>query len=449
MAGSFAGGALFVSLLGQETPSRPRAASVSQMAMVMNKSPESAVLARVSSDEKIRRALSFDRTPEEMPHALPAELLQALEETHRPMLRHLGPPDILAMRTEVPMPVNRLVQSVMQYLLNHPEDHIYQWLKRSATYFPMIETIFAEEDVPDELKYLALVESGLQIRAHSWAGAAGLWQFIPATGRAYGLAINDHVDERLDPVKATRAAARHLRDLYYLFDGDWLLALAGYNCSPTVIRAALQHVGASLDREPTFWDIYPYIPRETRAYVPTFIAAALIVSNPAAFGLDRVLPGPRYAYDHVPVQGALSLQQVAELAGTSVARIRALNPELRGSKLPPGPTPYYVRIPYGTYEQFLQDYESRRQAIGVEEPLVAAAAPLRVRYGARTLRPIAGTAPYTRPNAGEPLRFYQVRSGDTLYGIAAQYDVSISELMVWNNLRSSALQPGQRLKIYG
>ncbi len=446
MMGSFVGGALLMYTLAPDKSAGP----LSQMALLMGKPPDASSAQEYSSGEQIMRAISFgeslDRSFQKGESTLPAGIFEALEGAEQPLLRHLGPPDILAMQTDVPMPMNRLVQSVMGYLLEHPEDHIYRWLERSATYFPMIETIFAKEGVPDELKYLALVESGLQTRANSWAGAAGIWQFMPATGSAYGLDITDYVDERLDPVKATRAAARHLRDLYYLFDGDWLLALSGYNCSPTVIRAAINHVEQSLNRDATFWDIYPYIPRETRAYVPTFIAAALIMSNPAAFDLDRVLPGPRYAFDYVPAQGGQSLSAVAEFAGASVARLRALNPELLQKELPPGPLPYYVRIPYGSYETFLSASAAEH---AVADEFLADAAPMRVRYGSRTLRPIAGTAPYDSPHAGQPLRFYLVRSGDTLYGIAAQYDVSVSQLMLWNNMGTGALQPGDRLKIYG
>ena len=229
-------------------------------------------------------------------------------------------------------------------------------MRRSASYFPMIEHVFAEENVPDELKYLALVESGLNLHARSWAGAAGPWQFISATGRAYDLEIDEWRDERLDPEKATRAAARHLRDLYQLFGGDWHLALAGYNCSPSVIKAAMRKAEAELGREPTFWDIYEDIPQETRAYVPTFIATALIVSNPDAFDLERVLPGPQYAYDLVPVRGMMPLETVAGLAGTDVSRIRALNPELLRDTLPPSREPYYVRIPYGSFDAFATAY---------------------------------------------------------------------------------------------
>ena len=273
------------------------------------------------------------------------------------LLEDVNTDDLQPTDTAVPMTINEQVKASMATLLENPHRHLYPWLRRSATYFPMIEHVFAEEDVPDELKYLALVESGLNPHAHSRARAAGLWQFVAATGRRYGLSVNPWVDERLDPEKSTRAAARHLRDLYEMF-GDWQLALAGYNCNPLVIRRAVRKARRELDREPTFWDIYDDIPEETRNYVPTFIAAALIVSNPAAFDLKRVDPGPRYTFDYVPVKGVLKLATVADLAGVDPSSLQALNPELRRDRLPPSKEPYYIRLPYGTYPTFLENYRS-------------------------------------------------------------------------------------------
>jgi hypothetical protein len=245
-----------------------------------------------------------------------------------PLLSQSGTEALAPQNTEVGMPVNDLTRGALRYLQREPEDHVYRWMRRKETYFPMIEHIFAEEGVPDELKYLALVESGLNPQAESRADAAGIWQFIPETGRAYGLKITPWVDERLDPEKATRAAAAHLKDLYRMFDGDWHLALSGYNCSPTRIREALRRVRRE-GKRPTFWNIYPYIPHETRNYVPTYVAAALMLSNPGHFDLESVQPGPRYRFDRVPVKGMLPLTTAADLAGTTVKKLRALNPSLR------------------------------------------------------------------------------------------------------------------------
>lgn len=326
------------------------------------------------------------------------------------LLEDVDPETWQDLDTAVPMTVNDKVKASMAKLLERPHRHLYPWLRRSATYFPMIEHVFAEENVPDELKYLALVESGLNPQAFSRARAGGLWQFVPTTARHYGLTVNPWVDERLDPEKSTRAAARHLRDLYAMF-GDWQLALAGYNCSPGIIRRAVRNARQRLDREPTFWDIYDDIPVETRNYVPTFIAAALIISNPGAFDLERVDPGPRYTFDYVPVEGTLTLDTVADLAGVDPSSVQALNPELRRDRLPLSRGPYYIRLPYGTYQTFQQNYES-----------------LPDREKAETLTHV-------------------VRAGETVGRIAQRYGVRWQALLDANGLASGNLEVGSTLTI--
>jgi membrane-bound lytic murein transglycosylase D len=265
------------------------------------------------------------------------------------------PTDLREQDPPVPLPLNRPVKETIAFLLNHKQRYLYPWLRRASTYFPMIEQIFAEEGVPDVLKYLAIAESGLDPHAQSRAQAAGIWQFIAETGRRYGLSIDPWVDERLDPEKSTRAAARHLKALHERF-GDWQLALAGYNCDPGVVQYHVYQYRQRTGRTPSFWDIYDKLPEETRNYVPLFTATALIISNPSAFDLKRVEAGPRYAFDYVPVEGALAIETVARLAETPPQKVRALNPELRSNRLPPSKAPYYVRLPYGTYSTFAHNY---------------------------------------------------------------------------------------------
>jgi membrane-bound lytic murein transglycosylase D len=321
------------------------------------------------------------------------------------LLREIGP-----VSTTVPMTINRLVEASITYLMREPEKHVHSWMARSDTYLPMIEEIFAEEGVPDELKYLAMIESGLNPRARSWARAVGMWQFISATGRHYGLRVDNWIDERMDPEKSTRAAARHLKDLYNMF-GDWHLALAGYNYSPGKLRRHVRRVERNLDRKATFWDVYRYIPRETRNYVPMFIATALVLSQPDVFKIEKTDHGPTYEYHHVPVYGMLSLQKVAEMTDSNVATIRALNPELRRSTLPPSRSPYWVRIPYGSYETFSESYRALPES------------------------------------ARRPLDEHVVRRGETLSQIASRYGVGWRQLMNNNGLRSSRIRPGQRLAV--
>ena len=320
-------------------------------------------------------------------------------------------PELEFADTEVPMPVNERVKSSIVFLLTEPDKHINNWLSRAETYFPMVEKIFAEEGIPDELKYLGMIESGLNPKARSWARAVGMWQFVRATGRAYDLNSNGWVDERMNPEKATRAAAKHLKDLYRMF-GDWHLALAGYNYSPGKLRRHLRRARATLGREANFWDVYNRLPRETRNYVPMFIATAIVASNPTKFNLGKdIVPGPAYEFDYVPVQGMLSLKEVADMAGTDLETIKALNPEIRSNHLPPTRSAYYVRIPLHTYDRFAEHYSQ---------------------------------LPSAQKRAAT---HHRVRRGETLGQIARRYGVSVSSLMRKNGLHSSMIRVGQNLVV--
>ena len=344
---------------------------------------------------------------------LRADIFNALNDAEAdPLLGDVQLPQLRVTETTIPMPMNRLVEASIAYLMRSPDRHLYRWIERSETYFPMIEQIFEEEGVPDELKYLAMIESGLNPRAQSWAAAAGMWQFIRATGAAYGLEVDSYVDDRMDPEKATRAAARHLRDLYTQFGGDWHLALAGYNCSPGRINRALRSAEARLGRKATFWDIYDDIPRETRNYVPMFIAAAVLASNPSALDQSKINPGPRYTYDLVPVRGSVSLARVAELAGTNEDVVRALNPSLRRATTPPSRGTFNLRVPAGTGRTFQTAY-ARGGSV---------AAP-------------AGETTYT------------VAAGETLTRIARQHGTSVETLRELNDLDGGDVRTGQRLRI--
>jgi membrane-bound lytic murein transglycosylase D len=291
------------------------------------------------------------RLPDSPVATLRDGLFNALNRRGPTAIADVLPADLREQDGAVPLTMNRATRKSIAFLLRHKERYLYPWLRRASTYFPMIEQILAEEGVPDELKYLALAESGLNPHAQSRAQAAGIWQFVAKTGRRYGLSIDPWVDERLDPEKSTRAAARLLKDLHRKF-GDWQLALAGYNCNPGVVQYHVQEFRERTGRQPSFWDIYEELPDETRNYVPLFTATAVIISNPAAFDLKRVQAGPQYAFDYVPVDRPLPIDQVAALADVPPSQIRVLNPELRSDRLPPSKEPYYVRLPYGTYETF-------------------------------------------------------------------------------------------------
>src|SRR5688572_13051849 len=251
------------------------------------------------------------------------------------------------------MTANRVVEKSINHFLQNRQSLLRTWISRGQIYFPMIEKIFAEEGVPDELKYLALGESSLTPTIRSTAGAVGMWQFMAATARSEGLRVDSWVDERRDPEKSTRAAAQHLKALNESYNGRWHLSLAGYNCSYRCIKRAVELAGGTLENPPSYWDIYPNLPRETREFVPGYIAASLIVSNPSLYGIEVEDLGQEFAYDIVSIQGMLSLEEAARLAGTDMATIRNLNPALLKSTLPEGDEPYDLKIPLGGYDRFV------------------------------------------------------------------------------------------------
>ena len=437
-------------------------------------------------------------------------LERAFAEMHAvdgPLIEDVDLPDVPVgnFAATIPMDLNRLVERSVNYLKRSPS-HVSRLQTRADTYFPMVEQILAEEGVPDELKYLAMVESALNPRARSHAGAAGMWQFIPATGRAYGLRVTREVDDRLNPEKATRAAARHLRDLYERF-GDWHLALAGYNCNPAVIARAVRRAQDRTGRRATFWDIYNNIPRETRNYVPMFIATSLVVSNPTAYGLPVGEQGSRYVFDQIPVEGGTSLSAIARVLDIDTEAIRALNPSIRRSRVPTQRDPWMLRIPSGYQNMHADDLARFAPATARNSTRYAART---VRYGSRAIRPLAASepgaaaalrnptttvavattptrtgrartpAPQSATTIAPPpvrtvadaartnthgrtasssstsssssettprIRNHRVKRGETLSGIARRYGVTVNQLVNENNLRSTTIRIGQRLRI--
>ena len=336
-----------------------------------------------------------------------ARLFASLEEVEDPLLRTDGARAEVEGST-IPMTSNRLVDQSTTYLRDDPSRHLDRWQERVQVYGPMIEHILAEEDVPQELKYLAMIESGLTPNARSWAGAVGMWQFMPSTGRRYGLTINAWVDERRDPEKATRAAARYLSDLHDEF-GDWHLALAGFNCGEGCVRRARRRSDAE---NPSYWDAHEYLPQETQGYVPMFIAAARIMENPEAFNIDPPEPASPLAYDYVPVHGSrLSLGTVASLADTTRSAIESLNPELRRARVPPSKERYYLRIPLGSYPRFAWNYADLPD------------------------------------EKKQPATTYSVRRGDTLSEIAVRFGTSTATLRRLNGLQGSIIRPGEELVV--
>ena len=279
-------------------------------------------------------------------------------------------------------------------------------LERGSKYLPRMARILAQEGVPAELAYLPIVESGFSVHAVSHAGAVGPWQFVRGTGERYGLRIDGYVDERRDPEKATRAAARYLRDLYERF-GNWHLALAGYNSGEGNIERIQTWKGCE-----NFWEMSDrgYLPNETSNFVPRFLAAVEVAMSPEEYGFD-VPPAAPTRFESVEVTRPISLKAVAQLSGSNEETIRELNPALNRGVVPP--QGYRIRLPKGTRQQFEVALATYREPVAL-------------------------------PRAA---RRHTVRRGETLDGIARRYGVTAGALMQANRLRGYTLKAGQQLYI--
>jgi peptidoglycan lytic transglycosylase D len=243
--------------------------------------------------------------------------------------------------------INPLIQQYINYYQGRGRSTMESGLRRSGQFMKMARQIFKEEGVPVDIAWLGQVESAWKPKAVSWAAASGLWQFIPGTGRDYGLRQTAWVDERNSFEKATRASAKYLKDLAKRYNGNWELAMGAYNTGPGNIDRGISRAGTA-----NFWAVYPYIAQETRNYVPNILATILIAKNPEKYGFKGIRPEPPMAYDVVQVSNATSLQLVAEATDTSVDHIRSINPELRRDTTPRGEA-YNVRIPGGKAKQFV------------------------------------------------------------------------------------------------
>ena len=402
--------------------------------------------------------------------------------------------DLASNAHDIPIPQNSRVLSYVELFQGRLRDFIQDGLTRGAQYLPMIQSVFRAEGLPLDLAYIPIIESGFKPNALSKASAKGPWQFMKATAIENGLHHDWYIDERSDPEKATVAAAKYLKTLHKLFNGDWNLVLAAYNGGLGRVQRAVKRSGKD-----DFWELSQtskYLPKETREYVPLILAAIIVAKNPAQYGFDVVAHNP-LSYDKVNVPRAIDLRRVAEWTGSSIDEIQALNPQLRRWTTPVKYPTFELKLPPGTGEQFQarladagpSDLTALKwYTVKSGESLTTIARKLQVRrvdlaeannlsiksrvrggqsliiprapatlLAARTdraapaevaSRSLSGTATIpdgsTRPSS--PI-VYRVKRGDTLFSIAQLFDTSVAKIKSLNKLRGNALAVGTRLKI--
>lgn len=318
----------------------------------------------------------------------------------------------------IPVIIDPNVQSHIHFFNTSIRSRFEQWLVRLSRYRPLVENIFAEFNLPSDLVYLSLVESGFNPYAYSRAKATGPWQFMKGTGKLYGLRIDHYVDERRDPIKSTVAAARYLRDLYDLF-GTWPLAMAAYNAGEGKVMRALHKAQAE-----TFSDISKtkLIRRETKQYVPRIMAATVIARNPDQYGFSQEPVAP-HEFEEVVVNRALHFRAIANTTGIPYEELRLLNPELRRDATPPDDSAYHLKVPVGTSAKVAQ---------------------LLNRVPTYKFPPLPAKTYRVKTDAA---RWYRVRVGDTLEKISKRFRVPLKTLKARNNLSSPVIKPGEFLII--
>lgn len=331
----------------------------------------------------------------------------------------------------IEVPYNPVVGSFINRYLKNPQ-RVAGLSRKAEYYFPMFENALCLYGLPYELRYLAVIESALNPSVRSHAGAAGLWQFMPSTGKLYGLEINSLVDERLDPIKATDAACRFLQQLYNLF-GDWNLAIAAYNCGPGNVNKAIHRSGKR-----DFWSIYPFLPTETRSYLPLFIAASYVLSYADVHGICPAEVDRTMLSDTILTNRRLHLQQVSEVMNIPLDELRRLNPQYTHDILPGGEKMYALCLPM----------EASGAYIDLQDTILAHKADQLI----NNRRAEIDLLQKQGLNGGYSVNgvtYYKIKNGDTLSGIAKKFHVSVNQIRKWNGLKNDNIRAGKTLRIGG
>ena len=350
------------------------------------------------------------------------------------------------------MPYNEIVQKFIDRYTGRLRRSVSYMLGASNFYMPIFEDALMAYDVPLELKYLPVIESALNPKATSRVGAAGLWQFMPSTGKQYGLEINSLVDERRDPVKSSYAAARFLRDLYKIY-GDWSLVIAAYNCGPENVRKAIQRSNGKAD----YWSIYPYLPRETKGYVPAFIAANYVMTYYCDHNICPMRTTLPAKTDTVTVTRDVHLKQIADVCGVSLDELRALNPQYRRDIVNGNSKPSAIRLPISVVNSFISNEDSiynyqadqlftRRSLVEVDESVQPRSSYSRKSYSSSSS---TGHSKKGKKNKKKSTRSKSVtiKNGDTLSEIAARHHTTVKKLRKLNGISGSNIRAGKKIKV--
>lgn len=330
----------------------------------------------------------------------------------------------------IEMPHNDVVQKCIDRYSGKLRNTVSYALGASNFYMPIFEEALETYGLPLELRYLPMVESALNPTAVSRAGAAGLWQFMLSTGKMYGLEVNSLVDERRDPIKSSYAAAQYLRDLHKVF-GDWTLALAAYNCGPEQVNKAIHRSNGERD----YWKIYPYLPKETRGYVPAFIAANYIMTYYCDHNICPMQTRLPAKTDTIMVSRNIHLQQIAAVCGLELEQLRALNPAYRRDIIPGSTAPSALRLPQTEIGNYINNEDSICNYRADE--LVAR----------RTVVAVNEKKPSTARSTRARPRTITVRSGMTLSEIAKRYGTTVKKLRRLNGLKGNSIRAGKKLRV--